>query len=1249
MEGSIIKEEVDISTEKGRIKPDHSDEASTQSHDLEERKGSEVKHLENGTRQEQSDQGTGLENGTRQNEAKIRAIPQTEASGKQNLVDSSHVQIEDLVRSQDPLEESEHTLPDQEDHWEPTSGVPTGPEYKGKIKCICGTGNDDGKLACCKSCDTWQHAECYYIDEYGIVPTNQDLKCIDHYCAGCAPRTLHVDEAIERKRSQQVEIKRDKSKDIASFAAEPRSDAVMSEPKIIPSEHKVDGVVASTAVEELTSEMESAFGGTRYLPPISQAANMRSGLVEPPIDANVDDPQEESPASAMPSSPVGKPTLNKDSDGPLREEIKMEKSPTEMPSDTHIDQSNIEPTALDDKASMVSTFDSLYDASLPVPSVRSTHDNPEEPTQDQTKKKSPSTLILALSLKSSSLIEAQNLKIDEGLTYHPAYTKLPEAGSNSSCTDPKGEGDGLDAEKSRIEPPRSVGEETANANAPSPKDTRAPPNLISTPPSGFGLGFSVPAGGNPLKLDTGRHGRGSFESKSISIDLSHLPNRLPPLPQTTQSMCKSATVESTISFESPGRISSTSDPASTVSSERPEISTVFTSKEPASTAVTSPESAYSHTTRTRAQSDLRRLQTELTAAKDRGDSKAKEDSLQKSIQVIWDTYLTPQPEDAVSQKKSSSPRLGSRASLLRLPSFSGSTKSRTAFCNAISCDDETSIRKLLDEKANVNGRTSEDKTPLMQAASLGHMNSMKILKEYGADECARDARGRTALHIAVAFNHVSTVKWLLEAYPPTPKAPSERTSKLFRAADLTRGSRAQKNLREVGDMQGSTALHVATERGMGGMLKMLLAAGLDIEARDNLGRTPLLRSVLSQKRASFDTLLQYGANASAVDFNKMSALHFAAASDQVGVIKGLLAKGIDRWAMDDDGAQALHHAGRNGHIPAITALISSQADLNTSTKTGARLLHIASAHNNLPLAEHLLTSNVDVNPFATPVPTTLRSSKPVGTQLTPLHYACVLGHLEISMLLLKHMAWVNAPTNTGVTALMMAAEIEDTNLVNILLEAGAKVNASVPGSCLTALHISARKGDLETVQQLCRAGADHGAITSGGYPRNPLQEAIKYAKPGKGPNVVEYLRILQHNRLRAKGTIMCPPDKSALSSNTTIRAGPGTPMAASQNNIRTSQRHEQTGGPMNGLANGPEARSRQGIGQFGMAPGAPPINVGPQQQPLPKYQQHQHLQQQQYFDPLEYEAIVDSPPKYEPGAGAPARLIGRAGVHRVTP
>ena len=251
----------------------------------------------------------------------------------------------------------------------------------------------------------------------------------------------------------------------------------------------------------------------------------------------------------------------------------------------------------------------------------------------------------------------------------------------------------------------------------------------------------------------------------------------------------------------------------------------------------------------------------------------------------------------------------------------------------------------------------------------------------------------------------------------------------------------------------------------------------------------------------------------------MSALHWAARSGQVAMIAALLEKGASRLDHDNAGYEPIHQAAAGGHILAVEALLIEGSELDRPTKRGENrngesLLHIASLHNHLNLARYLLKNGVQVNQWSDRAQTGSYHprAKLLGSSLTPLHYACCLGLFEMAVLLIDHNAMVNAATEDGYTPLMMAVEAENTDLVALLHNRGAKVNASLPGTLSTALHMAARRGDLATVQELIRAGADFRARAGKySYKNTALETCDECVDKRKRDEVVQYLSIIHHN------------------------------------------------------------------------------------------------------------------------------------------
>jgi hypothetical protein len=153
--------------------------------------------------------------------------------------------------------------------------------------------------------------------------------------------------------------------------------------------------------------------------------------------------------------------------------------------------------------------------------------------------------------------------------------------------------------------------------------------------------------------------------------------------------------------------------------------------------------------------------------------------------------------------------------------------------------------------------------------------------------------------------------------------------------------------------------------------------------------------------------------------------------------------------------------------------------VNVALPTMEGTLHLASRHGNYSLVQRLLESHVNISR--------------VHSGWTALHTAAGGGYLEVVKILLDAGANVNAAAaagREGRTALQAAAGGGHLEVVRMLLDAGAHVNAAAERrEGRTALQAAAGGGHLEVVRMLLDAGANVNATAAGYGDQTALQAA----------------------------------------------------------------------------------------------------------------------------------------------------------------
>ena len=365
-------------------------------------------------------------------------------------------------------------------------------------------------------------------------------------------------------------------------------------------------------------------------------------------------------------------------------------------------------------------------------------------------------------------------------------------------------------------------------------------------------------------------------------------------------------------------------------------------------------------------------------------------------------------------------------------------------------------------------------SPLVAAARAADLDLVRALLGLSADVDARAVDGMTALHWAVQRDALEMTAALLEA-----------------GADVGATNR-----------YGVTALTLAATNGNAAIVAVLLAAGADVSARLAGGETALMTAARTSDLTATDPggafSREVGLTRPARSGPSFTALLFAAQLGQHAAARALLAAGADVNDAFPDGTSALVVAAMNGHFELGVFLIDQGADVHAATQ-GWNALHqtIRLRRTNIghmpPPDGHGTLSSLD------------------------LIHALIAAGIDVHAPMTADFrdGYRNRLNRIGATPFLLASKNVDTEVMRVLLEAGA--DPLVPNADLTTPLMVAAGVDmwnpgedggatqedepeaLEAVTMLVELGNDVQAANDRG------ETALHGAAYRGAPSVVEYL------------------------------------------------------------------------------------------------------------------------------------------------
>lgn len=396
-----------------------------------------------------------------------------------------------------------------------------------------------------------------------------------------------------------------------------------------------------------------------------------------------------------------------------------------------------------------------------------------------------------------------------------------------------------------------------------------------------------------------------------------------------------------------------------------------------------------------------------------------------------------------------------------------------------------SIRVLLDRGADHTARNNSDKTPLSIATQKGHSIVARQLLMHGADANVVNKDHETPLSMAAKAGAIDIVQLLLEYHGETNPSNKDAIPPLYQAAWRNRLDVARLLLDSGADIErtnpdGFQPLYVAVLSGHLDMIKLLLARGANIEATCRDGYQPLHAAALRGRLDVARLLISKNANIDAVAYDGATPLHAAALKNHPDIAKLLLENGANDKALGN-GFTAMDVAAAAGQIEVLRLLagLEPEADGQVLNRTW---LH-AGVRIGLAAMRRVLFS-------ASPDTVSSQDGASLGR---PLLVAAANGQTAVVKLLLAHGADARTDNDEGANAMAFAVDGGHADMVKLLLEYGADGNVQTP-SGHRLLSIAARDNRTSIVELLLTHGVDANAVNTDGTDAMDLAVAKGRAK-----------------------------------------------------------------------------------------------------------------------------------------------------------
>jgi uncharacterized protein len=302
--------------------------------------------------------------------------------------------------------------------------------------------------------------------------------------------------------------------------------------------------------------------------------------------------------------------------------------------------------------------------------------------------------------------------------------------------------------------------------------------------------------------------------------------------------------------------------------------------------------------------------------------------------------------------------------------------------------------------------------------------------------------------------------------------------------------------------------------------------------------TRLADAAMAGNREAVLDLLKKKADVNGAQGDGMTALHWAAVKDDLGLVKVLVAAGADVKMVTRVGATTpIFMAAQNGNGEMVRALLAAGADVMAVKANGTTVLMIAAASGSDDAVQALMEKGADVNARENQNGQTavmFAAAENRGAVIKALAKAGADLNLQSKVISLANKPRYDddgklipppspeqiartgrGPLSAmgGMTALLYAARQGHAAAVRALVEAGANVNVVAAGDQTSPILVAITNGHFDVAKFLLDSGADPNLADESGLA--PLYATVdaQWAPLGWAPNPITNQETITHVEL----------------------------------------------------------------------------------------------------------------------------------------